>query len=83
MPHDSGLASQQSYDEATHVKEIALLYQQSRRVEVDNAVLKLLNEILQKTSKGIETFKGGGWDIVSHEITRIERHLVVSFLLRR
>ena len=49
MPRASRLASQQSHDKATHTEEIALLYQQSRRVEVDNSVLKLLNEILQKT----------------------------------
>jgi len=51
--------------------------------EVSQSLTVVLTEMLQKTSKGIETLQGGGWSIVSHEITRIDRHLVVSFLLCR
>jgi len=51
--------------------------------EVSQSVTVVLNQIVQKAAKGMEKLQGGGWDIVSHEVTRIDRHLVVSFLLRR
>ncbi len=51
--------------------------------EVSQSVTVVLNQMLQNAQKASETFQGGGWDILSHEVTRIDRHLVVSFLLRR
>jgi len=46
-------------------------------------ITESMNQILIKASKGLQSFQGGGWDIMSHQITRIGDHLVVSFLLRR
>ena len=43
-----------------------------------------LNKIAQGASKGLSNLPGGGnGEILSHNITRIGGHLVVSFLFRR
>lgn len=39
--------------------------------------------LMQKVSKGLETFQGGGWEILSHQITRIGHSLFVTFIIRR
>lgn len=51
--------------------------------EVSRSLTLGLGNIVQKASKGLETLEGGGWVIVSHDLTRIERHLVLSLLVRR
>ncbi len=51
--------------------------------EVSQSLTVVLSQMVQRASKGIETLQGGSWKIVSHEITRIDRHLVVSFLIHR
>ena len=42
-----------------------------------------LSKVLKNTTKARESFQGGRWDILSHQIFRIGDHLLVSFLLRR
>lgn len=42
-----------------------------------------LGGLVNKVSNAIKTLDGGGWEIVSHEITVISRHLIVSFLVKR
>jgi hypothetical protein len=43
-----------------------------------------LNQTVQSASKGMNNLPGGGTgEILSHNITRIGSHLVVSFLFRR
>lgn len=44
-------------------------------VAVGGAISELL--------KGMDTFQGGGWEIISHQLTAFEHHLFASFLLRR
>lgn len=51
--------------------------------QLDASLTMSLNQIVQKTSKVIQTHEGGGWEIISHELTRLGNRLVVSFLLRR
>jgi len=51
--------------------------------QVAQAITMSLGNVLRKTSKGIETLGGGGWHILSHQLTTIGDHLIVSFLLRR
>ena len=51
------------------------------------------NEVSQELGKALLSFAlplkqaanipPGGWDVISHDVTRIDRHLVVTFLLRR
>jgi hypothetical protein len=40
-------------------------------------------QMAQKAAKGLTTLQGGNWEIMSHDVTRLGRHLIVSFLLRR
>jgi len=43
-----------------------------------------LNKIVQSASKGLGNLPGGGkGEILSHNLTRIGGHLVVSFMFRR
>jgi hypothetical protein len=43
-----------------------------------------LNKIVQGASKGLSNLPGGGGgEIISHNLTRIGGHLVVSFLFKR
>jgi hypothetical protein len=58
--------------------------QLSKDVDEFNAgLITLLNQIVQNTSKACQKVEGGNWHILSHALTRIDNHLVVSFLLRR
>ena len=43
----------------------------------------VLGKVLKSTAKLSESFQGGKWEILSHQIFRIGDHLLVSFLLRR
>ena len=51
--------------------------------EVGQNIAVGLSQVLQKASKGLQTLQGGGWEILSHDLTRIDRHLVVSLLICR
>jgi hypothetical protein len=43
-----------------------------------------LNKIAQSAAKGLSNLPGGGnGEILSHNLTRIGGHLIVSFLFRR
>jgi hypothetical protein len=51
--------------------------------EVALSVTEGLGRLVHKVTQAIKTLEGGGWEIVSHEITVISRHLIVSFLVKR
>jgi hypothetical protein len=55
----------------------------ANRNELSKGILGALGGAISELSKGMDTFQGGGWEIVSHQLTRFEHHLVASFLLRR
>ena len=42
-----------------------------------------LTQTIAYVEEGLETFQGGGWELVSHELSNIADFMVVSFLLRR
>ena len=42
-----------------------------------------LGHLGQSMTKSIPTLPKGGWEIVSHSVTRIDRHLTATFLIRR
>lgn len=39
--------------------------------------------LLKGINGALSTLDGGGWEVVSHSILRIDRHLIVSFVIRR
>jgi len=51
--------------------------------EVSQSLSQAFGQAVSKAAQGANTVAGGGWEILSHEITRLDRHLVVSFLLKR
>ena len=40
-------------------------------------------KLMQGIGNALKTLNGGGWEIVSHSFLRIDRHLIVSFVIRR
>jgi len=56
---------------------------QAGRDELAQSLTIGIGSVIGKVSNGIESFQGGGWEIVSHEFTPFGTRLVVSFLLRR
>ena len=48
-------------------------------VSLGNTMLPLVG----KLGEYAEKLPPGGWELVSHDLTRIDRHLLLSFLLRR
>jgi len=42
-----------------------------------------LNKVITRVPERIKTFQGGDWEITSHQLTRFDHYLVISFLLRR
>lgn len=39
--------------------------------------------VIQRVTSGAATLKGGGWEIISHDLARFDRYLLVTFVLRR
>ena len=39
--------------------------------------------VVKKASRAATEMEGGGWEIVSHQISQIDRHVVISLLLKR
>jgi len=51
--------------------------------EISQSIGGVLGPLGTQLSKAIPEFQGGGWEIVSHDLTRIDFHLAVTLLLRR
>ena len=51
--------------------------------EASQALVLPLRNMANLLSKGVADAPGGNWEVVSHDILRIDRHLVASFLIRR
>jgi hypothetical protein len=51
--------------------------------EVATSLSQTLNQIMLETSHALDESPGGpGWELVSHNLIRLDNHLVVSFLVR-
>ena len=42
-----------------------------------------LPRVIFRVTERMKAFQGGDWEIVSHQLTRFDHYLVISFLLRR
>lgn len=51
--------------------------------EMGRGFAQLFGPLAERVSNAIRAYPNGPWEIVSHDITRIDRHLVVTFLIRR
>ena len=52
--------------------------------EVARDLSQVFARLIQDTTKALELpdFREG-WEIISHDVTRLDRHVVITFLLRR
>ena len=51
--------------------------------EVAKAMTMASGKLVKRISQGVNTLDGGGWEVVSHALLRIDRHLLVSSMIRR
>ena len=51
--------------------------------ELTQNVAVALGGVIDEVSKSMKSFQGGDWEIISHQLTRLDHYLVASFLLRR
>ena len=51
--------------------------------EVASTLTPLFGQLSERISRAVRAYPNGPWEIVSHDITRLERHVVVTFLIRR
>lgn len=56
---------------------------QAGRDELAQSLTIGMGNLIGTMSNAVESFQGGGWEIVSHELTPFGTRLAVSFLLRR
>ena len=53
------------------------------RDQLAKATSLTFGNVVNRISKDTQSFQGGGWEIVSHNLTRIGDHLLASFVIRR
>ena len=67
--------------ETVNVKPEALVAESKK--ELLNSLGIALVRVMDIVHKSLKTYEGGGWEIMSHQLTSLDRYLVVSFLIRR
>ncbi|MFC1901906.1 hypothetical protein ACFLX3_03155 [Chloroflexota bacterium] len=50
--------------------------------EFDSALAKQVQEILDGLPNHLTTLYGRGWNMISHDIARIDQRLTISFIIR-
>jgi len=51
--------------------------------EVSQMLTTGLYQIVQEVEKSLPSLPPGGWRVLSHNLTRIDRHLILTFLISR
>ncbi len=51
--------------------------------ELQQIMTKAIAGITEEVSKALKTLNGGGWEIISRELTKFDNKFIVSFLLKR
>ena len=51
--------------------------------DINAGLTQSLSQVVQKAAQGIRSLPEGDWEIVSHDLTRLQSHLIVSLLIRR
>ncbi|MCJ7769548.1 MAG: hypothetical protein MUO92_03610 [Dehalococcoidales bacterium] len=51
--------------------------------ELQQIMTQAIAGITEEVSKALKTLDGGGWEIVSRELTKFDTKFIVSFLLKR
>ena len=73
------------YEYATMVGSIGLTkkVEEATPDEITKAITIGLGKTTTNIMKAYDTFQGGGWEIISHQITLVSHTLVVTYLARR
>ena len=50
---------------------------------MSQAITMKLQPFIRAASEGLGKIEGGGWRIISHSLTRVDRHLVLTLLIER
>lgn len=67
--------------ETVNVKPEALVAESKK--ELLNSLGIALVRVMDIVHKSLKTYGSGGWETLSHDLTKLDRHLVVTFLIRR
>ena len=51
--------------------------------QINASIAQAFGQVVKTGREGMEKLEGGGWEIVSHSVVRIQSHLVVTLILRR
>ena len=51
--------------------------------ELQQIMTQAIAGITEEVSKVLKTLDGGGWEIISRELTKFDHKFIVSFLLKR
>ena len=51
--------------------------------EVASGTSTLLGEFLQALEEELPSHKGGGWEVISHDMSRLGAFLLITVMLRR
>jgi hypothetical protein len=51
--------------------------------EISQSLSLGTHEYLKSLPASLDSFEGGGWRVVSHALTKIDSHLVLTFLIYR
>jgi hypothetical protein len=51
--------------------------------EVGKSMAIGMNQFVQKAARSLPNLRGGGWEIASHSLTRVGKHMIISLLIRR
>ncbi len=51
--------------------------------EVSHTIVGTFAPLVGKLGTNLPQLAGGGWQVVSHDLTRIDRHLILTFVIRR
>jgi hypothetical protein len=72
------------YEYAIMSETIALkpLVAKNKKELLDGLGMALVR-IMDVVHKSLRTYEGGGWEILSHDLTKLEHHFLITFLTRR
>jgi hypothetical protein len=73
------------YEYATLVSTIGLTKkaEDATPQELAKIISMSLGKVVANTTKGLDKLRGGGWEIINHQMTYIGHALVITFLIKR
>jgi hypothetical protein len=72
------------YEYAIMSETVALeLLTGKTKKELLNKLEMALIRVMDVVHKSLRTYEGGGWEILSHDLTKLEHHFLITFLIRR